>query len=298
MNICFIIPFFYKWSTFSNVRANYEYLRRLGYKVDLFNKNEKPSIDFSNYDLVMLHGSGSFLSNEQYKECISNKVPIWSFGWSDPNIFNETHYEQGSMYFSNDLTLSKMMSYKSNKLHWFYNTACDQRHHYSLNIPKETEILVYGTGKHPVVTNRNETVNKLRNEGFKIKVFGKNWDKHPDTHGFIQGEDLIAEINKAHLLLDLSNEITAWPHRIFEASACGTPVLTINREDTNTMFLVNKEIMLYEDFDDLKVQLKYWLNNKHELRQIGLNAQKRCYKDHDISVRIQELDKLIKEYVK
>jgi len=129
-------------------------------------------------------------------------------------------------------------------------------------------------------------------------VFGRGWDKHPDTHGFIQGEDLIKEINKTHLLLDLSNETTAWPHRIFESSACGTPVLTIDREDTRTMFKQKHEILLYSSFQELLFILSAYSVNKDMLKQIGLNAQTRCHKDHDISVRIQELDKLIKEYVK
>jgi len=287
MKIVFIISFFYKWTTYSNVRANYEYLQKLGYEVDIYSKKENKIINFNNYDLVMLHGSGSFLSQEDYKKC---NVPVISIAWSDPNLFHEDHFLNCDKYFTNDLNLSKKLT---GKPIYFYNTACDKRYHKNLNLPKINDILVYGIGQHKFVTNRNQVVNNLRKLGFKIKCFGREWDKHSDTYGFIEGKELIKEINQSHLVLDISNKTTAWPHRILESSACGTPVLTIDREDTRQMFEPGNEILTYIDMKEMVENLK-WLQYPLQLKEIGLNAQKRCYKDHDISVRIKELDNIIK----
>lgn len=289
MKICFVIPFYYKWGNYSNVRANYEYLQKLGYEVDIFSKKENKQIDFEKYDLVMLHGSGAFLTQEQKNKC---KIPIFSFGWSDPNIFNELHFDQGDIYLTNDLTLSKSLK---GKPIYFYNTACDKRHHINLNLEKETDILVYGVGQHPFVPRRNEYVNNLRNTGFKVKVFGRKWDKHEDTHEFLEGEKLSQEICKAHILLDVTNDKTAWGHRIFESSARGTPVLTYSREDTKQLLKEGFEVLLYKNIDDIINHLKWAKQHPDILKMIGFNAQQRCYKDHDISVRIQELLKIIKE---
>ncbi|MCK9544158.1 MAG: hypothetical protein M0R03_19235, partial [Novosphingobium sp.] len=65
--IAFIIPFFYKWGNYSNVRANYEFLQKHGYIVDIYSKKDNKPINFDNYDLVMMHGSGAFLTDEQFK---------------------------------------------------------------------------------------------------------------------------------------------------------------------------------------------------------------------------------------
>lgn len=294
MKIAFVIPFYYKWENFSNVRANYEYLQIEGHNVDIISKKQifRGLYPWNHYHVIMLHGSGAVLPEEEFQRV---KVPIISFGWSDPNLFNEIHFKQGNIYCTNDLSLSKKMEGKGNPFH-FYNTACDKRSHKDLNLQKETEILVYGAGTHKFVTDRNEVVNKLRKLGFKIKIFGRGWDSHKDTFGHIEGEEFIEEINKAHLVLDISNKTTAWPHRILEASACSTPVLTIDREDTRQMFIAGKEILLYDSFGYLTVLLKKVLENKNELREIGLNAQKRCYKNHDISVRIKELLKIMGNY--
>lgn len=290
--ICFIIPFFYKWGNYSNVRANYENLQMLGYEVDIYSKNEKPDIDFSKYDLVMLHGSGAVLNEKDYANC---NIPIIGFGWSDPNLFNETHYKQSCVYCTNDLNISNKLKLRADKQVYFYNTACDKRHHKDLKLEKTNDILVYGAGVHKFVPNRNEVVDELRKKGFKIKVFGRGWTKHPDTFGFIEGEGLSKEICQSHILLDITNGKTAWGHRVFESSARATPVLTYEREDTKQMFNDSSEIMLYNSFDQLESKLSIYLHMPKTLRQIGLNAQKRCYAEHDISVRIQELIQIIKE---
>ncbi len=294
MKICFVVPFLYLWGNSSNVRCNYEYLKNI-YDVDLYTKKELRDVDLNNYDLIMLCGSGSVLTDELYKKCTK---PIFGFGFSDPNLFNETHYNQSHIYFTNDLNTYNLFTKNDvRKKLIYYQTSCNKQFHKNLNLEKTNDVLVFGCGNHNFITNRNETVNKLRKEGFKIRVFGRGWDKHPDTHGFIEGEEFIREINQAHIVLDIMNETSSWAHRILEASACATPVLTIDREDTRSMFEENKEILLYKNLDDITTQLIRFLLRKNTLRgkAIGLNAQTRCYKDHDISIRIQELIKIIEE---
>lgn len=291
MKICFVVPFLYLWGNSSNVRCNYEYLKNI-YDVDLYTKKELRDVDLNNYDLIMLCGSGSVLPDELYKKCTK---PTFGFGFSDPNLFNETHYNQSHIYFTNDLNTFNKYEIRSDKKIYYYQTTCNKEFHKNLNLEKINNVLVFGCGNHNFITNRNETVNKLRKEGFKIRVFGRGWDAHKDTHGFIEGEEFIREINQAHIVLDIMNETSSWAHRVLEASACGTPVLTMDREDTRTMFDENKEILYYKNFEDVVNQLHFYLGCKDRLKEIGLEAQKRCYKEHDISIRIKELIKIIEE---
>lgn len=286
MKICMVISFYYMWNNYSNIKSNYEYLIKHGYSVDLYSKQEFRG-SYSKYDLIFLMGSGTKLSEKVYNS-ISGKV--FSFGFSDPNLYQQEHFANCDQYFTNDLTLSKKLK---GKPIYYYQTTCDKNYHIDLNLKKETDILVYGAGAHKFVTDRNETVNKLRNHGFKIKVFGRGWDKNPHTYKFIEGEELAKEICQTHIVLDLSNKTTAWPHRIFESSARGTPIITIDREDTRTMFNEGSEILLYNNFGNLVGLLYAYLKNPKLLRMIGKRAQARCYKDHDISVRIKELLKIM-----
>lgn len=292
MKIAFIIPFKYNWSSYPSTRATYETLQNLGHEVTLFVKTEKPIIEYNNFDQIWLIGSGVKLSMEEFDNI---SVPVIGFGLSDPNLYSETHMENCDMYCTNDARLHEQLFFEIDKKIIYNPTSCDKRHHKNLNLPKTTDILVYGVGEHKFIPNRNKVVNKLRNLGFNINVFGRGWNKHKDTVDFIKGEQLIKEINKAKLILDITNQTTALGRRIFEGSACATPVLTRDREDIRQLFTSGHHILTYNTFDNIVTTLTYVLKHPKILQAIGLEAQQKCYDDHDISIRIQELLKIIKE---
>lgn len=297
MKIAFVIPFHYKWGNYSNVKAHCDYLQLLGHKVDLFSRNKKDVVDYHNYDQIWLMGAGAKIDDKTwYKIALETKTKVIAFGWSDPNLFSLDHAHNCHAYFTNDLKKSEQLTYNSDKqYYYYYQTTCDKRYHKNLNLEKTTDILVYGVGNHKFIPYRNQVVNKLRRWGLNIKVFGRSWDKHPDTYGFIEGQQFIEEINKAKIVLDITTKISAWGHRIFESSACGTPVLTYDREDTKKLLKPGSEILLYKSLKDINETLQNFLKYPEQLKQIGANAQARCYKDHDISVRIQELFKILEE---
>lgn len=290
MKICMIVPFKYNWNSFSTNRAMYELLQTMGNTVEIFNKHQNCNIDYNNYDQIWLMGSGAKITTQLKK---SIKSPVIAFGLSDPNLYSEEHMQNCDIYFTNDYVTYNL--YKKQKKVFYNPTSCDIRYHKNLNLAKTTDILVYGIGKHKFVPERNQIINKLRHRGFKIKIFGRGWDKHIDTNSFIDGQQLVQEINKAHLVLDITNSTTAIGRRIFESSACGTPVLTYNRLDIKHMFQENKEILLYNNFHDLVQILDWALNNKDKLKQIGINAQFRCYNEHDTKHRLKNIQDKIQE---
>lgn len=289
MNIYYRIPYYYKWNNHSNVRSLAEELARRGYGITFSNKQTEAYAP-DGHDLVMLHGTGAIINKEQQK---NTKVPVMAFGWSDPNLYQEDFYDCCSMYFTNDLLTADKLSVRSDKPSMYFPTACNKVFHKDLWLAKETDVLVYGTGNHKFIPERNALVNYIRSRGIRVKVFGKGWNMHEDTHPFIDGQELIKEINKAHLCLDITTEQSSWAHRILECSACGTPVLTMDREDTRQMFIAHFEILLYRDYGEIISLLQASLVNKESLRNVGIKAQKRCYRDHDITVRVDSLIKHI-----
>jgi glycosyltransferase involved in cell wall biosynthesis len=290
MKIAYIIPYFYNWNSFPTTRCAKETLEILGHKVTLFSKKNTPKIDYNQYNQIWLVGAGTKLTEEEF---VNVKPPVIAFGLSDPNLYSEEHMRNCDLYCTNDFRVYEEL--ENTKLTFFNPTSCDKRYHRNLALPKITDILVFGVGKHKFIPNRNETVNKLRSKRFKITVFGRNWDIHKDTYGFIEGEKLIEEINKAKVLLDLTNEETAVSHRLFEGAGCATPVITLFRKDVAKLFIPKKEIIMYKDFKELIKFLNYFLKNLNAAKQVGKNAQRRAYQSHDISIRIKRLLKFIKE---
>jgi glycosyltransferase involved in cell wall biosynthesis len=293
MKIAFIIPFKYNWNSFPSTRATYETLKILGYDVTLFVKSYKPKIEYNNYDQIWLIGSGVKLTKEEFDKI---SIPVIAFGLSDPNLYIEDHMQNCDIYCTNDLNIYNQLNQIKPVL---YNpTSCWSKHHEKLDLEKTTDILVYGIGRHKFISNRNRTVNRLRRLGFKIKVFGRGWDAHEDTRGFIKGKRLIEEINQAKIILDITNQTTALGRRIFEGSACGTPVLTRDRVDLRQLFISGHHILTYDNFNNIVTTLNYGLANPSVLQTIGMEAQKLCYKEHDISIRVKKLLKKIREVLK
>jgi spore maturation protein CgeB len=78
--------------------------------------------------------------------------------------------------------------------------------------------------------------------------------------------------------------------RLFEAAACGTPVLTDTWEGLNTFFAPGSEILPVSTAEDVLAAL--WLSDR-ELRAIGEAAQARVLEKHTAMSRAMELERLV-----
>ncbi len=247
----------YNWDSYSIVRSLYEEL----------NTNSK-----FNTDLDFVLGINS-------KSEGKSNIRI---GFSDPSRFSEKLYNECGLYITNDLNTSKKYG--------CYYMPCfsDSKYFKYLNLKKETDILFIGVKNHPFVQHREDWIDKLSKDGLNVKCFGDGW-----VNGFIEGQELVEEINKAHICLDITDNIASLGSRIFQSSMCGTPVITLDREDTRELFDGGKEgeILFYESYDDLRKMLKLSLNAPDYLKRIGDRARKRCLKDHNVSIRVEHLYK-------
>lgn len=273
----------YNWDCYSTLRCGYETLKRMGLDVDLFFQLEDPRQ--LNYDQIWLMSTAYYLTDTQYQQ---TKGKVVSFGLSEPCKVHPEKYKNCDVYCTNDFCVSKALGY-----YWF-PTSCDARYHKKLNLDKVNDVVFIGLGQHPVVKNRIQIVRQLRDEGISVKVFGAAWPKHPDNCGEVRGENLIMEINKARLMLDISTESSPLPRRIFEGLCCGTTVLTHNRSDVQKLFDVGKEILTYASLEDLVEKVKTIVGNHQLLEQVGQNGRERCLRDHDITCRIKSLVRYLK----
>jgi spore maturation protein CgeB len=78
--------------------------------------------------------------------------------------------------------------------------------------------------------------------------------------------------------------------RLFEAAACGTPVLTDTWEGLNTFFAPGSEILPVSTAEDVLAALSL---SDRELRAIGEAAQARVLEKHTAMSRAMELERLV-----
>jgi spore maturation protein CgeB len=148
--------------------------------------------------------------------------------------------------------------------------------------------MTFGLNPHPVSGDRAAVIEKLRNKGVSVHVFGVGWPEHPDNHPFISGPDLIKEINKARVVLDISSPLASFPRRIFEGACCGTTVLTQYREEI-PMFFDPDEILTYTNYDNLIDKTIEYLRDYEMKYEIGLRGMRRCIYEHNVTQRIEKV---------
>lgn len=298
---------FYAHGVMGTKRSIKEELEHRGHKITFKMHRDIhliiPMINASKAEQVWLLHSGLVLSPETKKRI---KIPVIGFGFSDPYYFTPNRLKSYDVYityhFGTWENYYRYHKYKNlqPKIPVLYcQTACDLNFHRNLNMKKDIDLSIMGVGMHPRFRNpklRIQVIRRLRKETkFKIIVHGRKWDNHPLNLPHIDGWPFLETINRTKLGLDIQENWCPLAHKIFEYSACGTPVITAARPEVEMVFNPGKEILTFERYDDLKEKIDYYLNqHPEELKRIGKAAQVRCVKEHNISNRVDRILEFLK----
>ena len=243
-------------------------------------------------DQVWLAHSFALLSPEIKKKA---KIPIVGFGFSDPNRFSPVRLNGYSVYITNHYATYKKYGVK---LPIHYNpSGCDFGFHKKLDVEKDIDISFIGLATHPHLQNKRSRIDIIqrlqRETDFKIRVWGQGW-----KNGRIEGEEFLDVINRSKIGLDIQDAVSPLSHRMFEYSACGTPIIVRNRPEVERVFKPGKEILVYERYEDLRDTVSSYLNHPEGLEyleKMGSNAQEKCVKKHDIRHRVRGILKFLDE---
>lgn len=272
-------------------RSIFEELRRRGHTVVWKDKVEIGTIlkqaEAYNPDQVWFAHSFLELPESLKKQA---KVPFVGFGFSDPYGFKEEKLKGYDVYITNHRETYEYLKFKGSIPVHYNPTACDLSFHDDLGLKKDIDISVIGVGKHIRFKNQNERieiVNYLRSmTPFRIEVYGNGWNKHTLNFGPIEGEKFLSVINRSKIGLDIQDVHSPLAHRMFEYSACGTPVITRDRPEVEGVFEPMSEILTYNTKYDLREKLNAYLGNLDKLAEVGQKAKERCIKDHNIDKRV------------
>ena len=97
------------------------------------------------------------------------------------------------------------------------------------------------------------------------------------------GLDMYKALAQSHLTLNVHIDCArnnAGNCRTFEATGAGTCLLNENAHNIGTLFTPNKEIMTYNNEEELIEKIKFLLANKHKAQRIAQAGQKRTLKEH------------------
>ena len=157
--------------------------------------------------------------------------------------------------------------------HWFPNSYPDDLMS-NLNLEKTEDIGFCGN-----VLNRGHIIDSLDKYNIKKDIF-------------VIGDDMVNAINsyKIHLNCNISNDIN---YRTFETTGCGTFLLTNYTPGLEKLFDIGKEIVVYNDLNDLDNKVKYYLENEEEREKISKSGYERSKKEHTYYERAKKLVDII-----
>ena len=98
-------------------------------------------------------------------------------------------------------------------------------------------------------------------------------------------------------LVDLAGNETA-NMRIFEATGCGSFLLTEHHENLKEYFEPEVEIETFRNTEELIEKIKYYLEHPEKREAIARKGQERCLNEYSMEVRAVEFDRIIKKYLK
>ena len=104
-------------------------------------------------------------------------------------------------------------------------------------------------------------------------------------------------LSKSKIMVNshIENTKYAGNMRLFEGTAMGCLVFSDKKIGLDKLFNINKEILTYDNIENLLEKIKKYLKNDKKLTEISKNGQNRTIIDHNYKKRIKVLDNLIKE---
>lgn len=265
----------YNWQSYSIVRSFVETISRI---TDC-KLSTDPKCDFSDCETIIVFSSILPLPKKRIDQVLV------VFGPSDPNMFNKSRVSAANLY----ITFSLATAREYDETTWM-GIYSDIRYFYPTNVMRTHDCVFVGLGSHPHNPARIPVVNALRQKGISVLTFGAGWPKHPDNRGYVVGKDLLNAYCSARVVLDVPTGESSIGSRIPQASLCGTPVITIDREDIRQLFngeSVDQEIILAKPGDYVQTVVRAL--GRDDLNKIGMAARNRCIRDHDVVRRVAQL---------
>ena len=135
----------------------------------------------------------------------------------------------------------------------------------------------------------------------KLDLWGYGNPDYPNYHGHAAGREMYEIFAKSKIVInrhiDLSEDY-ANNMRLYEATGMGALLITDNKKNMEEFFRVGKEVIVYTSYNDLVRKVKYYLAHPSERMKIARAGQKRTIRDHSYEVRMKELDKILRKYLK
>jgi len=146
-------------------------------------------------------------------------------------------------------------------------------------------------------------VNKVNIDffGYGVENTPKNSVIRKKHYGEVWGKDMYKVMNQSKVTINRHIDVAenyANNMRLYEATGCGAMLITDMKGNLNELFDVGKEVVAYNNVNELTELIKYYTDRNSERETIARAGQKRTLTEHTYYNRMKELLDILPKYIK
>jgi spore maturation protein CgeB len=286
------------------IRQKYSKTDFINYKnrqlLDLLDR-EKPDVFFSIY--------GRTQNAETIKAIKSRNILTISWWLNDPFElgFQLAPASEYDFYFSNSLYTHDMYRKNGVKNIHFLPVGIDTHTHKPAATPNYKYDILFAGDFHPI---REEIIAKLIQNGINISIMGPWNKKHMKQNEllaphfvhqrrFFSPQEMVVAFQQSKIVLNIHSWLGRYEYginpRLFEASGCAAFQICDMKQEIPLLFEPNKEIVLYENVEELCKLIPYYLSHNAEREQIAKATYQRAMNEHTYIKRMEKVLEIIKK---
>jgi spore maturation protein CgeB len=277
--------------------ANLFWLNRINDEIKKVAKSFRPDLLLSIKGEVVKPETVEWIRDE-----LGAKTALWYP--DDPRFFNSLVRHIAPSYdhifTASERAIGIYRDIGCGKVH-FLPFACEPTVHKRLSLSGEEngnsnlDVVFVGT----YTRRRGRLIEALEKAGIKIQVYGPYWryfKRSNNVHDGVYGPEMVKVFNSAKIVLNIHMEDDL-PYKVnmrtFEATGCGSFLLTDYAYGMEKLFKVDEELVVYDDADELVKLVRYYLKDEGGRMSISKKAQEKSYEKHTYRQRIAYLLTLI-----
>jgi spore maturation protein CgeB len=115
--------------------------------------------------------------------------------------------------------------------------------------------------------------------------------------GVVFGNELVKVIKSSKIAINIhrDSEISGGNFRLFEIPACGTMQIVDEKKNISDFFKPGEEIVTFNEPDELKDKVRYYLLHENEREKIARAGLERVKRDHSLINRMSKIISIYKE---
>jgi len=253
--------------------------------------------------VVYLHdigvGSEGFISAiRPYTELIVGQIAC--------PLFPQTHYSGFDIIFSSFPHFVERFRRQGITSYW-QPLAFDQRVLKKIGKKERVYPVTFVGGISPAHGKGKEILEKIA-ESLPVEFWGYGAESLPENspirqrhHGEAWGIDMFSILSQARITINRHIDVAenyANNMRLFEATGCGTLLITDYKDNLNELFEIGKEVVAYRSPEECAALVKYYLAHPDEAEKIAKADQESTLRDHTYTKRMEQTAEILERHLR